>query len=56
METCFSGSVADSCEGIKGVLMLTAANDSETSKADIYDNELGVYLSNGLPVHSRIKS
>ena len=47
METCFSGSVADSCEGIKGVLMLTAANDSETSKADIYDNELGVYLSNG---------
>ena len=27
--------------------MLTAANDSETSKADIYDNELGVYLSNG---------
>lgn len=47
METCFSGSVAEVCEGIKGVLMLTAANASETSKADIYDNELGVYLSNG---------
>ena len=47
METCFSGSIADTCEGINGVLMLTAANASETSKADIYDNELGVYLSNG---------
>ena len=47
METCFSGSVAESCEGIDGVLMMTAANESETSKADMFDNELGVYLSNG---------
>lgn len=47
METCFSGSVAQSCEGINGILMMTAANDSETSKADMFDNELGVYLSNG---------
>ena len=47
METCFSGSVAESCEDIKGVLMMTAANESETSKADMFDNELGVYLSNG---------
>ena len=47
METCFSGSVAESCEGIPGMLMMTAANESETSKADMFDNELGVYLSNG---------
>lgn len=47
METCFSGSVAKACEGIEGVLMLTAANEGETSKADMYDDELGVYLSNG---------
>jgi glycosylphosphatidylinositol transamidase (GPIT) subunit GPI8 len=47
METCFSGSVAESCEGINGILMMTAANDSETSKADMFDSELGVYLSNG---------
>ena len=47
METCFSGSVAESCEGIPGILMMTAANEGETSKADIFDNELGVYLSNG---------
>ena len=47
METCFSGSVAESCEGIPGILMMTAANEGETSKADMFDNELGVYLSNG---------
>ena len=47
METCFSGSVAESCEGIPGILLMTAANESETSKADMFDNELGVYLSNG---------
>jgi hypothetical protein len=47
METCSSGSVAESCEGIPGILMMTAANESEISKADIFDNELGVYLSNG---------
>lgn len=47
MEACFSGSVAKACEGIEGVLMLTAANESETSKADMYDDDLGVYLSNG---------
>lgn len=47
LETCFSGSVAKACEGIEGMLMMTAANESETSKADIYDDELGVYLSNG---------
>ena len=47
METCFSGSVAESCEGIPGILLMTAANEGETSKADMFDNELGVYLSNG---------
>lgn len=47
METCFSGSIAAACEGIDGFMMLTAANESETSKADMYDSELGVYLSNG---------
>jgi glycosylphosphatidylinositol transamidase (GPIT) subunit GPI8 len=46
METCFSGSVAESCEGIDGVLMMTAANPYEPSKADAFDDELRVYLSN----------
>lgn len=34
-------------EGVPGVLFLTAANSSETSKADIVDKELKTYLSNG---------
>ncbi len=47
IEACYSGSVAQTCEGTKGVLFLTAANAGETSKADILDKELGTYLSNG---------
>lgn len=47
IEACYSGSVAQECEGIPGVLFLTAANASETSKADIVDKELKTYLSNG---------
>lgn len=47
IEACYAGSVASVCEGIPGVLLLTAANASETSKADIVDKELKTYLSNG---------
>lgn len=47
IEACYAGSVASVCEGIPGVLFLTAANTSETSKADIVDKELKTYLSNG---------
>ena len=47
IEACYSGSVASYCEGVPGVLFLTAANSSETSKADIVDKELKTYLSNG---------
>lgn len=47
IEACYSGSVANVCEGIPGVLFLTAANASETSNADILDKELKTYLSNG---------
>ena len=31
---------------LPGLLMMTAANPYETSKADAFDNELQVYLSN----------
>lgn len=47
IEACYSGSVAQMCEGIPGVLIMTAANASETSKADILDERLNTYLSNG---------
>ena len=46
IETCYSGGVAQGCTGIPGLLMMTAANPYETSKADAFDSELQVYLSN----------
>ena len=46
IETCYSGGVAQGCIGIPGLLMMTAANSYETSKADAFDSELQVYLSN----------
>ena len=46
IETCYSGGVAQGCIGIPGLLMMTAANPYETPKADAFDSELQVYLSN----------
>ena len=46
IETCYSGVVGENCTGIPGLLMMTAANPYETSKADAFDNELQAYLSN----------
>ena len=45
IETCFAGSVAEECSGIPGVLLYTATNPNETSKAENFDSELNVYLS-----------
>lgn len=47
IEACFSGSVAEYCEGTEGVLFMTAANNAESSKADMKDPQLNVWLSNG---------
>jgi glycosylphosphatidylinositol transamidase (GPIT) subunit GPI8/ABC-type branched-subunit amino acid transport system substrate-binding protein len=46
IETCFSGHWGDALMGQPDVLVLTAANEHESSKADAHDRELGVYLSN----------
>jgi len=46
METCFSGQVGLQCQGIPGLLCLTAANDLETSKVSRYSTTLRVWLSN----------
>lgn len=45
IEACFSGSIAEKCEGIPGVLGITAANAYESSIADNADPLLGVFLS-----------
>ena len=46
VETCYAGSMAEACGGIPGVLFLTAANAGETSKADGWSDELGVWMTN----------
>lgn len=46
IETCFSGKWGEALMGMPNVIVLTAATPYETSKADLYSGELGVYLSN----------
>ena len=46
IETCYSGSVFSNVEGIPGVLAFTAAGPSETSKADVYNEDMGIWMSN----------
>ena len=46
IETCFSGQWGDALTGQPNVMVLTAANPRETSKADVHNSELGVFLSN----------
>lgn len=46
IETCYSGKWGEALTGLPDVLVLTAANPNETSKADVHDRDLGVYLSN----------
>lgn len=46
VEACFSGGVAKECEGIPGLLVMTAANANESSKADLWYAPYNVYLTN----------
>ena len=46
IEACYSGCWGQALEGLPDVMVLTAATPYESSKADIYDNTLNVYLSN----------
>lgn len=46
VEACFSGGVMKQCEGIPGMLFITAANGDETSKADVFNGEMKVWMSN----------
>lgn len=45
-ESCYSGSVAMRCTGIRGLVFYTASNEFETSKADVFSSRLGVWMSN----------
>lgn len=46
IETCYSGSVFSNITGIPGVLAFTAAGPNESSKADVYDADMGIWMSN----------
>ena len=46
IEACYGGSVAMKCEGIPNLLLMTAANDKETSKAESYSSIWRTYLTN----------
>ena len=47
VEACYSGGLGLVCEGLPGCLFITAANPYETSHADVWSEDVGVYLSNG---------
>lgn len=46
VEACYSGGVLGQCSGIPGMLFITAANGDETSKADIFNDNMKVWMSN----------
>lgn len=46
IEACFSGSVANIVNNHDGMLFFTAANEQETSKADEYNFDMDVWMSN----------
>ena len=47
VEACYSGGLGEACEGLPGCLFITAANPYETSHADVWSEQVGVFLSNG---------
>lgn len=47
IDACYAGTIGEACEGIPGTLVFTAAHPNETSKADVFDGTLNVWLSNG---------
>lgn len=47
LDACYSGTIGEACEGIPGTLVFTAAHANEPSKADMFDRDLNVWLSNG---------
>lgn len=51
IEACYSGVIGQGIEGLPGVIMLTAANANETSKADTYNPDLEVWMSNRFSIY-----
>lgn len=47
IESCYSGGLGQYCEGLPGTLFITAATPYESSHADGWSEQVGVYLTNG---------
>ena len=43
IEACYSGGLGDYCQRLPGMLFITAANPYETSHADVWSEDVGVY-------------
>ena len=56
IEAYFSDSVAEKSEGIPGVLFYTASNPYETSKASLYNDNLGIWMTNSFTQTFRTKA
>jgi ABC-type branched-subunit amino acid transport system substrate-binding protein len=46
VEACYSGGVMEQCTGFPGMLFMTAANPNETSKADVFNQDMSIWMSN----------
>ena len=46
VEACYSGGVLEKCEGVPGMLFITAASGNETSKADVFNSDMKIWMSN----------
>ena len=51
IEACYSGVIGEGIEGTPGVLVMTAANSSETSKSATYNSEMGIWMTNRFSVY-----
>ena len=47
IEACYSGGLGKSCEGLPGMLFITAASPDEPSRASEWSSQLSIYRSNG---------
>lgn len=48
---CFAGTVGRELEGIEGLYVQTASGTDESSYADLYDKEVGAYLTSEYSLH-----
>lgn len=51
IEACYSGVIGESIVGYPGAIAMTAANSNETSKADVFNSEMNIWMSNRFTIY-----